>query len=158
MAEVQSVASGLERFVPQLASEWDALAPGSSWQALDASLCFVDISGFTSLSERLVRSGRIGAEELTDVLNRAFGAMLELAYVRGGELLKFGGDALLLLFQGEQHPRQACAAAVETADRAAGMPPASRHRSAGSRCACRLVCTRVRYMCSGSEARTSSSW
>src|SRR5262245_11263412 len=71
------------------------------------------MSGFTSLSERLVRWGRLGVEELTDALNRAFGAMLDLAYARGGELLKFGGDALLLLFEGDQHASQACAAAVE---------------------------------------------
>ena len=39
--------------------------------------------------------------------------MLELAYARGGSLLKFGGDALLLLFTGEQRVLQGCSAAVE---------------------------------------------
>jgi class 3 adenylate cyclase len=39
--------------------------------------------------------------------------MLELAYERGGSLLKFGGDALLLLFTGEDRVAQACSAAVE---------------------------------------------
>ncbi len=113
MAAVQGVPVGLDRFVPRLASQWDAATPGSAWQALDASLCLVDISGFTSLSERLVRWGRLGTEELTDVLNRSFGSMLDLAYARGGGLLKFGGDGLLLLFEGAQHPHRACAAAVE---------------------------------------------
>ncbi len=99
--------------MPRLAAEWDLDAPGEAWQALDATLCFVDISGFTSLSERLARRGRIGAEELTEVLNRVFGSMLTLAYDRGGALLKFGGDALLLLFRGDDHALQACSAAVE---------------------------------------------
>ena len=39
--------------------------------------------------------------------------MIELAYERGAVQLKFGGDALLLLFTGADHPQQACAAAVE---------------------------------------------
>ncbi len=105
--------STLDRFVPRVASEWDIDAPGRRWQELDGSLCFVDISGFTALSERLALRGRIGVEELTDVLNRVFGTMLDIAYRRGGSLLKFGGDALLLLFDGEDHPSQAAAAAVE---------------------------------------------
>ena len=99
------------RFVSRIAAEWDpTLGP---WQEVDGTLCFVDISGFTKLSERLARRGRIGAEELTEVLNRVFGSMLELAYDRGGSLLKFGGDALLLLFLGDDHVLQACSASVE---------------------------------------------
>ena len=47
------------------------------------------------------------------MLNRVFGAMLGLAYERGGALLKFGGDALLLLFRGGDHAAQAASAAVE---------------------------------------------
>ena len=101
------------RFVTRVAAEWDLDAPGQSWRSIDASLVFVDISGFTNLSERLARRGRIGAEELTEVLNRVFGTMLGLAYQRGGLLLKFGGDALLLLFREEGHAAQAVSAAVE---------------------------------------------
>ena len=67
---------GLGRYVPRRAAEWDLDAPGRRWQEVEASLCFVDISGFTPLSERLARRGRIGAEELTELLNRVFGRML----------------------------------------------------------------------------------
>jgi len=82
-----------DAYVPQMAVEWVARSPGSNWQSVEGSLVFVDISGFTNLSERLASRGRIGAEELTGVLNRVFARMLEIAYVRGGYLLKFGGDA-----------------------------------------------------------------
>jgi class 3 adenylate cyclase/tetratricopeptide (TPR) repeat protein len=99
--------------VPRFASDWELDAPGRRWQEVDGTLCFVDISGFTNLSERLAGRGRIGAEELTEVLSRAFGAMLDLAYERGGALVKFGGDALLFLFTGDQHAVQASCAAVE---------------------------------------------
>lgn len=105
--------STLDRYVPRLAVAWDDSAPARLWQELDASLCFVDISGFTNLSERLARRGRIGAEELTDVLNHVFGSMLEVTYRQGGSLLKFGGDALLLMFSEVDHPVRAASAAVQ---------------------------------------------
>jgi class 3 adenylate cyclase/tetratricopeptide (TPR) repeat protein len=101
------------RFVPALAAEWDGDAPGQRFREIDGSLVFVDISGFTNLSERLASHGRIGAEELTEVLNRVFGSMISLGHQRGGHLLKFGGDALLFLFQGADHAVHACSAAVE---------------------------------------------
>jgi class 3 adenylate cyclase/tetratricopeptide (TPR) repeat protein len=104
--------AGLERFVARPATAWDKDLD-TSWMAVPGSLCFVDISGFTQLSERLATRGRVGAEELTEVLNRVFGSMLDLARDRRGELLKYGGDALLLLFEGDEHPMQAASAAVE---------------------------------------------
>ena len=113
------------RYVPAVAAEWDLDAPGNLHRELDATMCFVDISGFTNLSERLARRGRIGAEELTEVLNRVFGSMLELAYARGGVLLKFGGDALLLMFRGVDHPVQACNAATARRRPAASNPDTS---------------------------------
>lgn len=102
-----------DAYVPRVASAWDQEAPGSAWRTVEGSLLFVDVSGFTNLSERLARKGRIGAEELTGVLNRVFGEMLDLVFDRGGSLLKFGGDALLLLFASPDHALQATAAAVE---------------------------------------------
>ena len=103
----------LHRHVPELAVEWMLDSPDRPWRVIDGTLCFADISGFTALSERLARRGRIGAEELVDTLSRVFGAMLEVAAERGGQLLKFGGDALLFLFQGENHARNAAEAAAE---------------------------------------------
>ena len=103
----------LRRHVPRIALDWDDAAPGASWQNVDATLVFADISGFTALTERLARRGRIGAEELIETLNRVFGGMLTQAGARGGELLKFGGDALLFTFRGDDHAVRAAAAAVD---------------------------------------------
>ena len=83
-----AVELGLDPYVPRLAAEWDLDAPGARWRELDATCCFVDISGFTALSERLARRGRIGAEELTEVLNHVFSRMLEVAYGKGGALFE----------------------------------------------------------------------
>ena len=109
--------SNLDRYLPRAVVEWDLTAAGRAWREVEASLCFVDISGFTALSERLARRGRVGAEELTDVLNYVFSRMLAIAYQQGGSLLKFGGDALLLLFPGAAH--QTCAVRSAVAMRAA---------------------------------------
>src|SRR4029453_8662698 len=101
------------KYVPTIAAEWDLDTPGELHRGLDATMCFIDISGFTNLSEKLAVRGRSVAEEVTEVLRRAFGSMIWLAHERGGYLVKFGGDALLLLFHGDGHVEQACGAAVE---------------------------------------------
>ena len=108
-----STVDPLQRYVPRVLAEWDLDAGDRRWQSLDATLAFFDISGFTTLSERLASHGRIGAEVLTDVLNLVFGSMMDAGYASGGSLLKFGGDALLMLFEGDDHVGRACSAAVE---------------------------------------------
>ncbi len=117
----------LRRHVPPVALTWDDEAPGELWRVTDGTLVFADVSGFTALTEKLSRRGRIGAEEIVETLNRVFGPMLRIAGSRGGELLKFGGDALLFLFRGDDHTEQACDAAVEmrTALRQAAAVPTS---------------------------------
>jgi class 3 adenylate cyclase len=131
----QPISRRLVRYVPRLASEWDHDARGHDWQEIDSTLCFVDLSGFTALSERLARRGRIGAEELTDVLNRVFGEMLEVAYAHGGSLAKFGGDALLLHYAGADHAFHAAAAAVEMR---AALRRAADHKTSVGRVALRM--------------------
>ena len=113
MRTAESPSNGLERYVPRLASDWSVDSPDRAWQQIESTLCFVDLSGFTQLSERLAKRGRIGAEELTEVLDRVFREMLDVAYERGGALVKFGGDALLLHFSGPDHALHAACSAVE---------------------------------------------
>jgi class 3 adenylate cyclase/tetratricopeptide (TPR) repeat protein len=74
-------------------------------------MVFVDISGFTKMSERLARHGKVGAEEVTEVLGAVFAKLLAVAYGEDGSLLKFGGDALLLWFSGVGHAARAASAA-----------------------------------------------
>lgn len=62
-------------------------------------MLFADISGFTSLTERLARKGAAGAEELTAALNSYFGGLIEIVCDFDGDVLKFAGDALVATFQ-----------------------------------------------------------
>jgi class 3 adenylate cyclase/tetratricopeptide (TPR) repeat protein len=87
----------------------DSEGPAAHW--VDGTLLFVDVAGFTALSERLGRTGKAGAEELTELLDGAFARLLAAAYEDGGSLLSFGGDALLLFFEGTDHQRRAAHAA-----------------------------------------------
>jgi class 3 adenylate cyclase/tetratricopeptide (TPR) repeat protein len=82
-------------------------------EMLDGTMVFADVSGFTKLSERLARTGKEGAEHLVDAINACFSALLGNAYDRGGSLLKFGGDAMLLWYEGDEHVLRACASAAE---------------------------------------------
>ena len=99
-------------YVPRLLVRWLADQPNVSIRDVPGTMVFCDVSGFTALSERLARRGRVGAEELTDALDSCFANVLSVAWDRGGGLIKFGGDALLVLFQGDGHERRACNAAL----------------------------------------------
>ena len=104
--------SPMTPYVPRMAAEWDLDHAGERWYELEATCCLVDITGFTTVSERLARLGPLGAEQLTELLDHVFATMLAVAYEKGGSLLKFGGDALLLAFSRDDHPRLAVEAAV----------------------------------------------
>ena len=72
---------------------------------LDGTLVSVDLSGFTALSERLAAKGRAGSEELILVISGVFEGLIGIADRHGGDVLKFRGDALLILFEGDGHER-----------------------------------------------------
>lgn len=98
-------------YVSQLAMRWLTVAPDERVRRLDGTLAFVDISGFTRLSELLAGRGKVGAEELNGYLDRIFTELLEIAYGNGGELVKWGGDAVLLWYTGQAHAARAVDAA-----------------------------------------------
>ena len=95
-------------FLPRVTIEWARREDATSWQLIDGSMLFVDISGFTKMSERLARHGkrrrRGGDRGGRDAASAACSRSPTRA---GGSLLKFGGDALLILFTGERHAARA---------------------------------------------------
>jgi len=103
----------LAPYVPRLVIDWIENSPELRHRVIDGTVVFVDISGFTKLSEGLAKHGKIGAEELAATIGECFVHLLDMAYGNGGRLLKFGGDALLLLFSGADHEVRACRAAYE---------------------------------------------
>ena len=90
-----SAAAPLAPYLPRVSLEWLATAPEVRHRTLEGTLAFVDVSGFTAMSERLAPLGARGAEEVTDVMSATFTRLLAVAYANGGGLVKFGGDAPL---------------------------------------------------------------
>ena len=112
----------LRPYLPRVAIRALAEAPAPHVALLPGTLVFADVSGFTKLSERLARLGAEGAERISEAIGTSFTSLLAVAYANGGGLLKFGGDALLLFFEGDEHAERALRAAVgmRRALRAAG--------------------------------------
>jgi class 3 adenylate cyclase/predicted ATPase len=78
---------------------------------------FVDVTGFTALSERLAKYGRAGAERVTEIMNSLFDEVVGVLYRHDGSLLKFGGDAILGVFDGvdEEEMQRGAHLAVQAA-------------------------------------------
>ncbi len=106
-----TVTDPLRAFVPRLAADWLRDDPGTRARTFEGTLVFADVSSFTELTEKLARRGREGAEEITFVLDAAFAELIGAAYAQNADLLKFGGDAVLLLFRGAEHEQRAASAA-----------------------------------------------
>jgi class 3 adenylate cyclase/tetratricopeptide (TPR) repeat protein len=101
----------LTPFVPELLLRARKDGQQYAHWSTDGSFVFADISGFTRLSEQLAELGKAGAEELTVLLNGTFESLLGVARAEGGDLVKFGGDALFLFFHGDGHALRASRAA-----------------------------------------------
>ena len=110
--DADAVAERAAPYVPRMLIQHLATHPDQRTWTSEGTSAFVDISGFTRLSESLARKGRVGAEQVADSIGHVFESMLAVAYSNGGSLLKFGGDALLLWFDGDEHAARACRAAV----------------------------------------------
>lgn len=107
-----ATASHLPRIVARRVVE--APVSGPLALPLEGTVMFADIDGFTQLSERFAEvASEQGAAELTSLVNRFLEILIHTTAPYGGDIQKFGGDAGLLLFTGEQHALRACAAALE---------------------------------------------
>jgi class 3 adenylate cyclase/tetratricopeptide (TPR) repeat protein len=95
-------------YVPGLLAGWDGDLPGM--RAVEGTLVYADVSGFTRLSERLSRQGRAGAEEIVNAVSDVWSNLLTAA--GDGDPLKFAGDALITFFDGPDHAGRACAAGL----------------------------------------------
>jgi len=107
----RDAADRLRPYVAGLVLDWLHDTPNVRHRRIHGSLAFVDISGFTALTERLAAKGKIGAEEMRELLDGTFAALLARAYCYGASLVKWGGDAVLLLFEDADHAALACRAA-----------------------------------------------
>lgn len=89
----------MQTLIPKFIAE--QVEHGRSQGGLQAASLFVDISGFTYLTERLLQHGSEGAETLAELLETLFTPLVAQVEQHGGFVSHFAGDALLALFPGE---------------------------------------------------------
>lgn len=97
-------------------------------ETLHAALWYSDLRGFTPLTETLP------TQQLLAMLNEYFETVAAAVSAHGGEILRFVGDAMLVVFPADANggPALACRAAVESAlDAFARLAPINERRRQG---------------------------
>src|SRR5437868_14890616 len=89
--------------------------PAPTVDRFDAAVLVVDLSGFSSIAERLSRRGSRGAEDLKDLLNLFFGPLVMLVEQHGGDIITFPGDAVLAIWPQATSAQDATRSAVQCA-------------------------------------------
>ncbi len=97
----------LEPYVPRLGR-----SSQRRFTSVPAALVFADVSGYTRLTERLSVLGRVGAEAISGVVNECFARLIREVHAVGGEVLRFGGDALFIAITGPDRVHRAALAAA----------------------------------------------
>jgi len=67
-------------------------------QSFKSIVMFADISGFTMLTETLSKIGPEGAEVIAFSLNRYMELLVKEIMRCGGDILKFAGDAMIIVW------------------------------------------------------------
>lgn len=66
-------------------------------RTIETVCMFCDVSGFTKLSEQMANNG-MGAEGLAKYLNKYFAQMSKKIQGEGGDIFKYAGDAMIVLW------------------------------------------------------------
>src|SRR6266487_2779928 len=93
----------LASYVPRLIQKRVILNPepisSPIRESFQSVVLFADISGFTALTEKLAQRGPAGVESLARILNDYFGKIIDVVHEYGGDVVKFAGDALIVIWR-----------------------------------------------------------
>ena len=78
-------------------------------QPMETVVLFADISGFTNISESCAKLGLRGCEELAFCMNRYMEGLVKGLSKYGGDIIKFIGDALIVVWPRSNEGLQICA-------------------------------------------------
>src|SRR5688500_12295923 len=105
----------MQNFVPAFIEE--QRKAGEKTGSLKGTVLFVDVSGFTALTEYAFKMGDAGAEVMSRELARVFDPMVEAVHKRGGFIANFAGDAFTAIFpEGKSDGVVAATRAADAAD------------------------------------------
>jgi len=80
-------------------------------ETIDATVLFIDICGFTAISEH------VPANTVVGLINKLFDGMVKEIIAQNGHIDKFMGDAVMAVFRGEYHLDRAIDAALAVKDK-----------------------------------------
>ena len=79
-------------------------------EQMEGGLMFVDLAGFTILTESIAETGPRGSEALNDILSRFYDEMLQRIRESGGVVYQYAGDSVLIAFiRHERETQEECA-------------------------------------------------
>jgi class 3 adenylate cyclase len=108
LGELRRIKEHFAKFVPEAVKRLVAAnpeAPALAKRECDVTVLFLDISGYTRLSERLA------PERLNTLVERYFSTFLDRIHAAGGDINETAGDGFMAIFQDVQH----ASTAVDTA-------------------------------------------
>ncbi len=122
-----SLIATLKSYIPDILQRRivnDATPPNKPFEEkYMAAVLFVDISGFTALTEKFAGQGPSGAEDISAILNDFYGQWIEIIKSYGGDIIKFAGDGLLVIWEDdnlETAALHAAQAALDASEQLAG--------------------------------------
>ncbi len=95
---LESILGHLRPFVPETVQrivEKDPTAPSLSKRKIDVSTLFLDIAGYTRISESFTQ------EMVNFIIEKYFSSFLDAIYDHGGDINETAGDGLMAIFQGD---------------------------------------------------------
>lgn len=86
----------MKNLVPQFIIE--QFIQGHFHGRFHAATLFVDISGFTAITNVFMRQGKEGGEAMADMMQAVFDPLVQAVYTQGGFITGFAGDAFTAVF------------------------------------------------------------
>lgn len=97
----------------------------------EAFTMFIDLTDFTPLTERMMKRGKDGAEQLSMLINGIFSPLVQLVYQHKGFVPYFAGDSFTAIFPkqvSQLTPQEFLRIAESTRDLVRGLPPVEAFR------------------------------
>src|SRR5215208_5520527 len=76
---------------------------------------FLDLSGFSTMTDTLMQHGQHGAEVLANLMHGVFNPLVEGIFDHGGKIVGFAGDGIMALYPIEEDALSTCISALSSA-------------------------------------------
>jgi class 3 adenylate cyclase len=96
---LDQILTHLRPFVPETVQKIvtkDPSAPSFEKRNVDVSILFLDVAGYTKISESLTQ------EKVNFIIEKYFSSFLDIIYAHGGDINETAGDGLMVIFEGSE--------------------------------------------------------